>query len=280
MTPIVKSMLGTLHSVFNKAPGQIPVLSISYSAGFSWSIKDEILKITLNQPANWAARWTGETWSGGFNYPLTNTSVGALHDRLLADGISVDYLNNDFLAANYMAAGLGLIGGSGAVSNSAMLYAPSNQLWIHLAAVGKEYGLAFSSIKAVVNELILPKATGVWADYWGALFGISRKASEINAEYTQRIVTTATRKKSNAYALRAIVKQELGVDVDIFEPWTKTFTLSKSKLSGGDKLPSGDYWCYHTAQVIAPSGTDLTAVMQVINTNKPAGTVFIAPRYA
>ena len=91
------------------------------------------------------------------------------------------------------------------------------------------------------------------------------------------MIESVTRKKSNLYAIRQTVKRETGTNIDIFEPWTKMFFLSQSKLSGDCRMPDGKKWCYHTAQAIIPAGSDIAKINAIIERDRPAGTLFLTP---
>ena len=203
-----------------------------------------------------------------------NGTLANLATALAAAGYTIEYLNPD-LAARHATV---LLPGEGRYRHGWV--GATDLLWAHLTALGQELTQADAALAALFRQLILPTARESWADYWGSYFGVARLPGESDADYTQRIIDEFYRARNNPVAMIKNVRRYTGYDIELFEPWTRMWTLSRSALSrGDDHLPSGDYYAYHWLHPIARTPVDWAAILPVLEADRPAGTLLIAPGY-
>lgn len=264
---MLTALLNNLPGFFDRDPQADLALRVRHPAGLRWQV-DRADTLTLSPDG------LPETV-----LDLRAYTLAELVTHLLTLGFEVPYSNPD-LAARQASV---LTPGSGDQdkSNGDHLYGFRSILWAHLKALDWELGTADLALSAMLRQLILPQAQETWADYWGYYFGMPRLTGETDTDYTQRIIDEFYRARNNPIAMKKNVKRYTGADVDLFEPWTRMWTLSQSTLSGGDDhLPSGDFYAYHWLQpVIHELGIDWPAVLSVLNADRPAGTLLLDPAY-
>lgn len=260
---MLTALLDNLPGFFGRDPQADLALRVRHPSGLRWQI-DRADTLTLS-PDN-----LPETV-----LDLRAYTLAELVAHLLTLGFEVPYRNPD-LAARQASI---LLPGSGdqSKSNGDHLYGFRSILWAHLKALDWELGTADLALAAMLRQLILPQARETWADYWGYYFGMPRLIGEIDADYTQRIIDEFYRARNNPVAMVKNVKRYTGADIELFEPWTRMWTLSQSALSGGDDhLPSGDFYAYHWLQPISHDyHVDWPAILEVLNADRPAGTLLL-----
>lgn len=271
-------LLRNLPGFFNRDPEPVLALRVSHPLGLRWRIARDQFTVRIGGEEQTPVPPVIEI-------DLRDQTVaGLVHQLTDAHGLTVSALRPD--AAAWPATRL--IPGSGVQGlphtgpprpYSDGLYASASILWAHLRALAQELGLAETALAAMLRQLILPNAREEWADYWGWHFGMPRQTGESDADYTQRIVDEFYRARNNPAAMVQNVRRYTGADIELLEPWTRMWTLSRSGLSqGDDHLPSGDYYAYHWLHPIARRpGIDWQKVLPVLHADRPAGTLLIAP---
>ena len=260
-------LLNNLPGFFDRDPQADLALRVRHPAGLRWQIA---CADTLTLSPNGLPETVID---------LRAYTLAELATHLLTLGFEVPYRNPDL--ADRQASILLPGSGDQDKSNGDHLYGFRSILWAHLKALDWELGTADLALSAMLRQLILPQAQETWADYWGYHFGMPRLPGETDADYTQRIIDEFYRARNNPLAMKKNVKRYTGADVDLFEPWTRMWTLSQSTLSGGDDhLPSGDFYAYHWLQPVARQlGIDWSTVLPVLHADRPAGTLLADPVY-
>lgn len=264
---MLTALLNNLPGFFGRDPQADLALRVRHPSGLRW-------QITCADTLTLSPDGLPETV-----LDLRAYTLAELVTHLLILGFEVPYSNPD-LAARQASI---LLPGNGDQnrSNGDHLYGFRSILWAHLKALDWELGTADLALAAMLRQLILPQAREFWADYWGYYFGMPRLADETDADYTQRIIDEFYRARNNPVAMIKNVKRYTGADIELFEPWTRMWTLSRSTLSGGDDhLPSGDFYAYHWLQPVTRElGINWPAVLAVLNADRPAGTLLVNPAY-
>ncbi len=271
-------LLRNLPGFFNRDPEPVLALRILHPLGLRWSLFRDLLTVRIGGEEPPLAHPVIEI-------DLRDQTVARLAQQLTdAHGLTVSALHPDAAAwpATRLIPGSGVQGLPQTVPPrpySDGLYASASILWAHLRALAQELGLAETALAAMLRQLILPHAREEWADYWGWHFGIPRQTDESDADYTQRIMDEFYRARNNPVAMVNNVRRYTGADIELLEPWTRMWTLSRSGLSrGDDHLPSGDYYAYHWLHPIARRpGIDWQKVLPVLHADRPAGTLLIDP---
>lgn len=257
------ALLDTLPGFFDRDPQADLALRVRHPAGLRWQI-DRVDTLILS-PAGWP-----ET-----TIDLRAYTLAELVTHLRALGFEIPYSNPDLTArqASILTPG----SGDQNSSNGDHLYGFRSILWAHLKALDLALADADHAMTALLRQLILPQARESWADYWGYHFGMPRLPGETDPAYTQRIIDEFYRARSNPVAMVKNVQRYTGAEIELFEPWTRMWTLSQSALSGGDDhFPSGDFYAYHWLQPISHNDhVDWPAILAVLNADRPAGTLLL-----
>lgn len=75
---------------------------------------------------------------------------------------------------------------------------------------------------ALVDQLTFSKATGVWLDVWGKLFGIPRNPQESDDTYSTRISGTLVAGRTTPVAMAIYLNVALGINATITEDLVNT----------------------------------------------------------
>lgn len=262
MDAVAARLVSNLHGIFDKLPDKDLAMRITHPSGLSWRLVGDTLFLTRpGQPEE--------------EFELADKTIADLQGELIDAGYDVPTLNDEFTGRTALV----LLEGEGStdVSNGDRIYGYRSVLWALLDAIGRQMHEAQAQIAPALSQMILPQATGEWADYWGLLFGVPRLIGEADGDYTQRIIEEVKRARNNPYAILGNIHRLTGYKLDLREPWREVFMLSGSELSGGDHLQDDDEYRYHTAQLIAREYVDWEPIMKIAYQDKPAGTTFIAP---
>ena len=161
MDRVSQALLGHLHGVFDPDPAPVLALRVRHADGATWAVAGDTLTLHGGD--------TPSVWD------LNDYSLATLATALTAAGFEVVYLNP---AVSHLSA-LTLLEGAGDQGNSngdhlSIFTAP---LAVLLAALGQALGEGRAAIAAALAQLILPQATGEWADLFGEIFGIPRRGT-------------------------------------------------------------------------------------------------------
>lgn len=263
---VIKTVLSRLmrypHSaVFDKDPLPGIAFHINHSDGLMWSIADEVMAVELQ--------------SETLEYRLDQFTIGTLIARMELDGILVAKPSAYFFGRSARV----LLDGSGdatKLGGDAVLGFKSH-LWVTFSAFAAELRLAKSMVTEALRQMIITQAEDEWLDLWGALYDVPRLPSESNELLQERIPREAFRLRVNKYAIEQAILDITGNRIHLREAWTRMFRLDTSRLSGTDRLVSGDEWRYGYIQPVAKGLFDWGEALDVIERNKAAGVVIFQP---
>lgn len=262
MDQLTPSLVRSLHSVFDREPQRWLFMRVRHSGGLRLTIADETLTLAHA--------------SGSDTYDLSALTLSELADQVVADGYEIAYENP---AGGHLSARVLLDCDSEQDAQEGdHLFACGSLTWAHMDAIGGPLAQAKAQIAPAISQLILPQSTGAWADLFGRIFGVPRRANESDSVYSERILNEVRRARSNPAAMLQNIKNITGYDVGLREPWKEISTWSQSRLSDSDHL-QGDIWQYHTAQITAPDGVDWDAVQAIAEADRPAGTILLGPAW-
>lgn len=97
------------------------------------------------------------------------------------------------------------------------LFVFQNPLWAIFKAMAMEMRRAGEAVQEGVRQIVLSGSEGIVANYHGAHYGITRKTSEGDARYGQRILWNVKLPKSNNVALEAVLRYFLGIDCSVID---------------------------------------------------------------
>lgn len=260
------TLLSDLPATFDKSPDLYVVWQIGHPDGITWTVtSDNRLIVSVGD-------------KDAVEYALIGRTIPELGTLLAADfSIQTLYIHPD--ATTSGAAILHPSSGATPDGRAASLNAYRNPLRTHLATIASALDEAESAGNAAIGQLILPDSNGIWTDYWGNYFGVSRGQDETDADYAQRIIDEVFRARSNNRAIENNIDRYCGYTVDIKEPWRYMFTLGRSKLDDFDIGFPGLYHRYHVIHPIARETVDWAVAMPVVEADRPAGTLVWPPSY-
>lgn len=123
------------------------------------------------------------------------------------------------------------------------------------------------------KELSILTASGLWLDKWGEWFGLSRKPSETDDGFRERILDVLRQDRLTIPAIIELIKKVLGDDtaIDIYEPYKNIFRWNISAYSGEDKYQDNEY--YRTGVIDIKINKPVTEeLLALINLIRAAGT--------
>lgn len=248
-------------AVFDKRPHPDLALRVRHPASCRWEVFDGVLTVAA----------PGLTRS----YDLDGMTIAALEARLIADGFTVAFVAQNLRSRTASA----LIEGSGdqGRENGDHLRIYTSILHVILGGVAVELRAAARAVVSALRQMSIKTAAGEWLDLWGRLYGVGRKAGEIDAAYAPRIPEEAFRLRVNGRAIERAILDETGYRVVLREPWKQVFRLNHSKLSGPHRLFDGSTVSTHLIQPVASGYVDWPAVLAVIERNRPAGVMVLTP---
>ena len=145
--------------------------------------------------------------------------------------------------------------------NGAVLHAVANSL-----AEAEQKVIADKPLQSLAT------ATGAYLDYYGTWWGLARHKGEDDEHFRKRMehYLLLPRGTRNAIinAIRYYLKDKDRY-VDVFEPWTRIFTLDNSKLDGADHM-QGAYYRYGVIDVSLDVPIDEN-ILRVIDAFRPVG---------
>lgn len=259
---MMTNLLGTLPSAtFKKDAEQTVVLAMTTpNDPSSWSVgeDDDTLRITV-----------GATEA---EIDLTPLTLQGLQTALSSIGLSGGEVTWNGSAT------LLVPGQSGQVSAGGTLhfYGFTSPLWAILRPYDRELRIAQASGDTHAEQLILTSSQQYWVDFWGSYFGVRRRSGEDDTPYIERIIAEVFRARNTKLAIEQGIKDSLGWDVLIQEPWRNIFTLCRSRLSGFHHL-QGDYYRYHIIHPVSEENVDWELVEEQVHLLRPAGTLMWEP---
>jgi len=196
---LTQKLLGYLPRFFDKSPGRVLALRLSYDGDMSWVVDNGVLTTTV---------------SGGPGVGLTvdlkaytfSSLVDFLASRM---GYSIPYAAIDDVASISARA---LIDGSGSLSqsNGDHLYAYTSPLWAYVEAVGPELDAAGVQVGEMLRQMNTRTGEGIWLDEIGGYYGVLRKPFEVDGAYGSRIILEVLRPRGNNVAIEAAIREFTG----------------------------------------------------------------------
>lgn len=263
-TPMRQRLLGRLNRVFDKEPVAVLALRIRSPLGLRWRVKDRVL--TVKRPE------LPDLLLG-----LEGRSIAQLRDDLEAAGVEIAYYADE--PEVLVQGALSLVEGQGDQdkSNGDWLVAYTSILYAWADAVGRYLDMARADIPEALKQLVVPTSEGFWSELWASYFGLARKRNETDARLNYRTAYEWRRPRSTPLAIQLNIKNLIGANVRVREPWMEMFTLSESAMSGDHHMPDAHEFCYHTAQLVSPDYLNWPEVMVEAEADRPAGTLYLPP---
>lgn len=256
------ALVGHLYQSLNHDPRPRLALRIRHPSLCAWEVQDEVLKL--------------RTEAGGMigDLSLSGVTLGALCEQIEGLGCSVEYVNSEFLGFGAEV----LIEGAGRESNNNgdHIHAFDSLLWSLMSAYARQMLDLEREANEARRQVYLDTVGGSWLDFWGARFGLLRNG-RTDAEYRDWIVSEVTRPRMTPLAIEAAVLAKTGKEITISEPWKELFNLDESELSGSDRLQDGSYTTYNVIRPGSPVPIDWKEPLEVIQRNRPAGTLVLPP---
>ena len=198
---MLNRLLNRLHSVFNKDPRKVNVLSIAYSGG---SCVVTVGKLTLT------AVTTGGTVTVDLSTITVSQLVTALNGETDFTATLVNAAYGDYLARGIFE------NKAQDITLDPILYYPTSLLWAEMRT--HEFALteAADNVALAEKQMHLDKASGSWLDEWGKdWFDIERESGETDINYLARLVIEVGRVRLNNMSLAIMMEDLLGFDVDV-----------------------------------------------------------------
>lgn len=261
---MLDKLLRSLYSALDKAPGEFVALRVHHQNGLCWRVRDRTLT---------AAEEIGGAAIGEYN--LEALTISQLSDALQADGCEVSYENTD--VGSFSASILMDATGCQTQPNGDAMMAYGSLLWAILDAYAYALEIASAAVDAALLEIRLETANGFYLDFWGSVFGISRPVGFSDSEFRAYIVEEVTRLKNNGYAIHNTLLRKTGVDIEVFEPWTKRFILDGSTLSSDHHFTDSHYYNYHIIHPISRVPIHPARVIEIVDKCRAAGVEIYHP---
>ena len=258
-------LIGNLYRAFDQDPAAGLALRLQAPGGLAWRVANRTL--TLEHEA------------GGLigEVDLAGKTIAEVADLMPGLGVTVGYESVEFgaRAADSLLAG----DGRESASNGDHLYLYDTLLWALCDAYASELETADAmGIVEGLKQAYLHTAAGGWLDYWGSYFGVWRETSENDADYLDRIIVEVIRPRNNAVAIESAIRDIVGVEVYLREPWKEIFTLNYSALSGAHHFQDGNFYTWNVFQPIVTERVApevLALILRVIERNRPVGCLVV-----
>ena len=145
---------------------------------------------------------------------LTQHTIGSLADELIAQGITVEYIDPGLAS---LSAQVLITGSSGDQdqSNGDHIYGFTSLLWAYLSAVATELNLARCEIIQMLRQMEIPTAEDIWLDHLGGYYKVPRLAGEPDSQYGPRIIAETLMPKGNNYAISKAIEHVTGQRCDV-----------------------------------------------------------------
>ncbi len=263
MSTALRRLLKYPHAaVFDESPAAELAFRLQHPDGAKWTVGDRVFTATAGDLE--------------VTHDLRLFTVDTLITQLIADGFTIVSPSSRFTGVSARV----LVDGSGdqLVSNGDHVTGFTSLLWVLLNGYAGEVLDAEYQVIQALLQMVITTASGQWLDLWGTLYGVPRLAGESDLHLAQRIPKEAFRLRNNAHAIELAIRDALGYDVRIEEPWKEIFKLDDSLLSGPHRMYDGDTIGYHLIRPVARETIDWPAVLNVINRNRAAGVLVLGPQ--
>lgn len=124
-----------------------------------------------------------------------------------------------------------------------------------------------------VKQVYITNATGKLLDLYGKWIGLTRKGSESDDTYRNRLLSLIVTERVTVKGIIAGIKADLddpNMDVSIYEPWRNIFILNQSLLNGPDHL-MGSFYRYAVIQVTLSRYVPQDTLNKLLKNYKAAG---------
>lgn len=124
-----------------------------------------------------------------------------------------------------------------------------------------------------VKQVYITNATGKLLDLYGKWIGLTRKDSESDDTYRNRLLSLIVTERVTVKGIIAGIKADLddpNMDVSIYEPWRNIFILNQSLLNGPDHL-MGSFYRYAVIQVTLSRYVPQDTLNKLLKNYKAAG---------
>lgn len=208
---------------------------------------------------------------------LDGATIQNVVDQLTGAGANLEYVTTDPQVLSLSA--LTLIPGTGDSfqSNGDHIYARTSLLWAWGDPIARWIKQARGDIAEMLRMLVVRQSGGQWSDLWASYFGLKRSPNERDDALNRRTEWEWRRPRSNPKAIELNIKHLLNQDVVVREPWKEMMIVSKSKLSGTDKLPNNQEFCYHRIQLVAEDVYNWGPATVEAEADRPAGSLLMGP---
>lgn len=202
---LTSKLLGYLHRVFDKDPGEFLAFRLRYSGtSMTWAVADGVLTTQVE---------------GGpgvnLDVDLSQYTLAELVDHLAAQsGYTIEFADMSALA-NLSA--LVLIDGEGDqdTNNGDHLLGYTSLLWSYLEANAVELREAGTQIIEMLRQMEIPTAEAEWIDEHGGYYGIRRGLGETDDYYGPRILVEVLRPRGNNIAIEKAITEITEQDVTV-----------------------------------------------------------------
>lgn len=147
---------------------------------------------------------------------------------------------------------------------------------VHNAFLGAIKNSIISTEKDLVEnvkQVYITNATGKLLDLYGKWIGLTRKDSESDDTYRNRLLSLIVTERVTVKGIIAGIKADLddpNMDVSIYEPWRNIFILNQSLLNGPDHL-MGSFYRYAVIQVTLSRYVPQDTLNKILKNYKAAG---------
>lgn len=120
---------------------------------------------------------------------------------------------------------------------------PNEETKAVLEAIQESVGAVSRDVQSLKAQFDIGTAEGEWLDEWGTWFS-PRKVGESDADYSARILALVSKPRVTIPAILEEARRIFGEDtwVTMLEPYTLTFILGESKLSGDHRFSDERYY--------------------------------------
>lgn len=202
ISKLTQKLMLYLHRIFDKNPyPQLAFRVRSDGTGLTWSIANGVLTLT---PTGGTA--TARTFS------IANFSIGQLAQFIAAlPGYSVPYQDTSAYA---LLSALALLDSSGDmnVSNGDHVYGYTTLLWAYIETNGSELAAARDQIPNALRQMNTIDAEDEWLDYHGSFYNVPRNQSELDPDYSPRMIANVLTPRGNNVAI-AIAIEKVALNV-------------------------------------------------------------------
>lgn len=113
----------------------------------------------------------------------------------------------------------------------------SDDLDALVGAIGKPFDALGLDVSNATAQLTVTRSSEDWADFWGTVFDVVRRAStEVDSIYTDRIIEETIRQRPQPHALTSIVRKTLGIAITIRDLWPMVLQTNHFSMREGRPL--------------------------------------------